>query len=75
MVNYERLICTRSDDLVTLLKFLLCVNGIGHIVENEHVVYYNPEREMCIKVEEEKLQKAKTLLEELPRRLQEVEVA
>lgn len=75
MIKYKSLLCTRSDNLITLLKFLLDANEINYIVENEHVVYYNPERKMCIKVEEGDLYKAKGLVEELPNRFKKVEVS
>ncbi len=74
MLAYRELFNTRSGHAANLVKFLLDVNDITYIVENEHLICYNPKREIRIKVDREMAQEAKELVDDLPRRLQGVEL-
>lgn len=74
MDDYKELLSTRSDSLVTLLKFLMAANDINYIIENEHVVHYSPGRKMSVKIDQDKFHAAKELVEDLPRRMQEVKI-
>jgi hypothetical protein len=72
---YRGILETRSNKLTELLKFLLDSNGISYAVENEHTVSFNPMRHIRIKVKDGELSKARVLIEDLPRRFEEVEMA
>ncbi|MEE8360076.1 MAG: hypothetical protein V3S04_04045 [Candidatus Omnitrophota bacterium] len=74
MLGYRELLNTRSEHTATLVKFLLDVNEINYIVENEHLICYNPDRKIRINVDLEAAEEARELVDDLPRRLRSVEL-
>jgi len=72
MPGYRELLNTRSEHTANLVRFLLDVNEINYIVENEHLICYNPDRKIRIKVDMEMAEAAKELVDDLPRRLKSI---